>query len=183
MTTAREAFLDGRLADVDAPLERARAASPLDAEAMSMYALSRELNGDDAAARRGYGAAVVLTDETITDDALPLEGLARLAVYDGARRVGALDTRPHCRVWLVGDPRHELPLGPPDGAPVDVTIFALGLTATETSAVYARAGAAHSYLIATSAMTGRLAARLLRTFEHPIVLAHPGTLETTGRLE
>ena len=181
MAAARRAIVDGRLADAEAPLERARAVSPLDAESMALFALVRELSGDDATASRGYRGALGLAEERITDDALPREGLARLAVYGGARPTAAIDRERGRILWMVNDPVTELPQGSPAGPAPDVVIFALGLVAKETGAIYARAATdGPSFLLSTSALTSRLALRVAATFEKPTLVAHPETLARIG---
>jgi hypothetical protein len=56
-------------------------------------------------------------------------------------------------------------------------VFALGLVAAETGAMYARIAAdKQAFLVATSAPSERLVLRVTHSFEDPIVLAHPKTL-------
>lgn len=181
MAAARRAIVEGRLGDTEAPLERARAVSPLDSESMALFSLVRELSGDDRGASRGYRGALGLQEERVTDDALPREGLARLSAYRGARPTPALDHEHRRVLWVIGDPLSELPMGAPDGATPDVVVFSLGLVANEVGATYARQGAdAPAFLVTTSALTDRLALRIARTFHQPIILAHPKTLARIG---
>jgi len=181
MVAARRAIVDGRLHDAVSPLERARVASPLDGEAMALLGLLRELEGRDADADRAYRAALALMDERVSDDALPLEGLARLRAYDGARVVPTFEHRGRSVLWFVGDVAAEWPLGPPNGARVDVVVFSLGLVAQEIGATYSRQGRDdRAFLVASGAMTERLALRVARSFDRATILAHPQTLARIG---
>ncbi|HEY4158592.1 MAG TPA: response regulator [Polyangiaceae bacterium] len=181
MATARRAIIEGRPRDAEAPLARAHAASFLDAEAMALYALVSELTGADQQADRAYRAALALRDEHVTEDALPAEGLARLAAYAGARAVPSFDHHGRHTLWFIIDPVAELRLGPPNGAKPDVTVFSLGLVAGETGAIYARLGRdKQAFLIASSALSERLALRIARSFDGPRVLAHPATVARIG---
>src|SRR5581483_9571215 len=96
--------------------------------------------GDDADADRAYRAALALMDERVSDDASPHEGLARLRAYEGARVVPTFEHRGRRALWLVGDVASEWGLGPPNGAKVDVVVFALGLVPNEIGASYSRLG-------------------------------------------
>jgi hypothetical protein len=72
---------------------------------------------------------------------------------------------------------NELALGPVGDKKPDVIVFALGLVASETGALYARlASDKQAFLIATSATTERLVLRITHSFEQPQLLAHPETL-------
>jgi len=187
MVAARRAIVEGRVKDALAPLERARAVSPLDAESMALFALCRELEGQDEDADRGYRAALALSTERISEDAMPLEGLARLRAYERAVAVETFEHRGRNALWFVSDVVSELALGPPGGVRPDVTIFTLGLVPSEIGATYARIGMDEpggrlgpAFLVATSTLTERLALRITRSFERPTVLAHPSTLARIG---
>jgi len=183
MTNARRAIVEGRLRDAEAPLARARAVSPLDGEAMALLGLVCELEGHDREADRAYRAALALREERVTDDISPLEGLARLEAYAGARAVPTFDHHARHELWLVSEATSELALGPPGGGKADVTVFTLGLIPAETGALYARIGNdKRAFLIATSAMSERLALRIAHSFEDPHVIAHAKTLAQTGPL-
>jgi len=177
MANARRAVVEGRLRDAEAPLARARAVSPLDGEAMAMLGLVAELMGHDRDADRAYRAALALHDERVTEDILPEEGLARLRAYAGARAVPTFEHHGRSSLWFVSNAVDELALGPAGEAKPDVIVFALGLVATETGALYARvAPDKQAFLIATSATTERLVLRITHSFDQPRVLAHPETL-------
>jgi len=177
MTNARRAIVEGRLHDAEAPLARARAVSPLDGEAMALYGLLCELEGHDRDADRAYRAALALQEERVTEDVSPLEGLARLRAYAGARVVPTFEHHGRRSLWFVSDAETELALGPIGEKKPDVVVFALGLVASETGAMYARiATDKQAFLVATSAPTERLVLRVAHSFEDPIVLAHPKTL-------
>lgn len=181
MTNARRALVEGRLRDAEAPLARARAVSPLDAEAMALLGLLRELEGHDRDADRAYRAALSLRDERVTDDVSPIEGLARLEAYAGARTVPSFEHHGRQTIWFVSDAESELALGPAGEKKPDVVVFTLGLIASETGAMYARIAAdKQAFLIATSAPSERLALRVVHSFEAPIILAHPQTLGRIG---
>ncbi len=111
-----------------------RRSRPCDSEIMALWALSAELDGNDAGADRAYRAALALRDDEANPPPDPHEGLARLAAYGGARPVAALDAaRAGQPLWLVTDPATELRAGPdgegpPGGDPV-VVVMALGLVA------------------------------------------------------
>ena len=183
MTNARRAIVEGRLRDAEAPLARARAVSPLDGEAMALYGLVCELEGHDRDADRAYRAALALREERVTDDISPLDGLARLTAYAGARAVPAFDHHARHELWFVSEAESEFSLGPPGGAKPDVVVFTLGLVPVETGALYARLGNdKRAFLIATSAMSERLALRVAHSFGEPQVLAHPKTLARAGAL-
>ena len=80
-------------------------------------------------------------------------------------------------LWFVSNAVNELALGPVGDEKPDVIVFALGLVATETGALYARiAPDKQAFLIATSATTERLVLRITHSFEEPRILAHPETL-------
>lgn len=176
MANARRAVIEGRLRDADAPLARARTVSPLDGEAMALFGLVAELQGHDREADRAYRAALALREERVTEDILPEEGLARLRAYAGARAVPTFEHHGRRSLWFVSNAVNELGLGPIGDKP-DVIVFALGLVATETGALYARIAAdKQAFLIATSATTERLVLRITHSFEEPQVLAHPETL-------
>lgn len=181
MAAARRALVEGRLRDAEAPLERGRAVSPLDSEGMALLGLVRELDGQDRDADRAYRAALALQEERVTEDVAPVEGLARLTAYHGARAAPGFEHQGLHSLWLVSDAAAELPLGPPGGSKPDVIVFALGLTPTETSAMYARFGAdKQAFLIAAGAMTERLVVRISHSFEAPRLLAHAPTLALIG---
>jgi len=181
MTNARRAIIEGRLRDADAPLTRARAVSPLDGEAMALYGLLCELEGHDRDADRAYRAALALHEERVTEDISPVEGLARLRAYAGARVVPTFEHHGRRSLWFVSDAEAELSLGPIAEKKPDVVVFTLGLVAAETGAMYARiAPDKQAFLVATSAATERLALRIAHSFEDPIILAHPKTLGRIG---
>ncbi len=133
LTDARRAIAAGLGRRARAPLSRAQAMSPLDAEIMALWALLAELDGDDDDADRGYRAALALRDEEAVSPPDPHEGLARLAAYGSTRPVAALRAeRAAAPLWLVSDAATEL-RGP---APVDgphVVVMALGLQGTGPS--------------------------------------------------
>ncbi|HET7540178.1 MAG TPA: response regulator [Polyangiaceae bacterium] len=176
MANARRAVIEGRLRDAEAPLARARAVSPLDSETMALLGLVAELLGHDRDADRAYRAALALHEEGVTDDVLPVEGLARLRAYGGARAVPIFEHHGRKSLWFVSNPSSELALGPVGDKKPDVIVFTLGLVAAETGALYARiASDKTAFLIATSATTERLVLRITHSFEEPEVLAHPET--------
>jgi hypothetical protein len=177
MTNARRAIVEGRLRDAEAPLARARAVSPLDGEAMALFGLLCELEGHDRDADRAYRAAMALQEERVTEDVSAVEGLARLRAYGGARVVPTFEHHGRRSLWFVSDAEAELALGPVGEKKPDVVVFALGLVAAETGAMYARiAPDKQAFLVATSAATERLALRIAHSFEQPSILAHPKTL-------
>ncbi len=177
MANARRAIVEGRLKDADAPLARAHAVSPLDGEAMALLGLVAELAGHDRDADRAYRAALALQGERVTEDVLPSEGLARLRAYAGARAVPTFEHHGRKALWFVSNAVSELELGPVGDKKPDVIVFALGLVASETGALYARVAAdKQAFLIATGATTERLVLRITHSFEQPEVLAHPETL-------
>lgn len=181
MTNARRAMVEGRLRDAEAPLARARAVSPLDGEAMALFGLLRELEGHDRDADRAYRAALALQEERVTEDISPVEGLARLSAYAGARAVPTFEHHGRRSIWFVSDAKSELALGPVGQKKPDVVVFTLGLVASEAGAMYARiATDKQAFLIATSAATERLALRVAHSFEEPIILAYPKTLGRIG---
>ena len=142
-----------------------------------MLGLVAELMGHDRDADRAYRAALALHDERVTEDILPEEGLARLRAYAGARAVPTFEHHGRSSLWFVSNAVDELALGPAGEAKPDVIVFALGLVATETGALYARvAPDKQAFLIATSATTERLVLRITHSFDQPRVLAHPETL-------
>jgi DNA-binding response OmpR family regulator len=176
MAAARRAITDGHPEDAEAPLARARAASPLDAESMALTALARELVGADDDAARAYRASLALEAPRVADDALPLEGLARIDAYGGARVVPEIDRHSGLCLWLVADAHDELRLGPPAGSRPDVVVFALGLAPGENGATYARVRTDRSFLIASGTMNERLALRIGRSFDQSRIVAHSPTL-------
>lgn len=177
MANARRAIVEGRLRDADAPLARARAVSPLDGEAMALLGLVSELAGHDREANRAYRAALALYEERVTEDVLPAEGLARLVAYSGARAVPTFEHHGRNTLWFVSNAVTELALGPAGQKKPDVVVFALGLIAAETGALYARIAAdKQAFLIATSATSERLVLRISHSFEAPQLLAHAETL-------
>jgi DNA-binding response OmpR family regulator len=184
MAAARRAIVAGRPHDAEAPLERARATAPLDAEAMALLGVARELQGADREADRAYRAALALANEYVTDDGVAREGLARLRAYGGARAVPSFEHRGAHELWFVADPTSELALGPPAGTVPDVVVFALGLTPNEHGAIYSRVAAPKpAYLVATGAMSERLARRVTQSFEQPTLLGHERTLLRLAMLE
>ena len=177
MANARRAIVEGRLRDAEAPLARARAVSPLDTEAMALLGLVYELLGRDRDADRAYRAALALREERVTEDVLPAEGLARLRAYGGARAVPSFEHNGRHNIWFVSDAEGELALGPIGEKKPEVIVFALGLIAAETGALYARiATDKQAFLIATSATSERLVLRIAHSFEQPTIMAHPQTL-------
>jgi len=177
LANARRAVVEGRLRDAEAPLARARAVSALDGEAMALLGLVAELLGHDRDADRAYRAALALREERVTEDILPEEGLARLHAYAGARAVPTFEHHGRKSLWFVSNAVNELALGPVGDKKPDVIVFALGLVASETGALYARiASDKQAFLIATSATTERLVLRITHSFEEPKILAHPETL-------
>jgi hypothetical protein len=181
MGAARRAILDGRPEDAGAPLARARAAAPLDAEAMALFGLASELGGDDRASARAYRAALALADEDVLGDVRPLEGLARLEAYAGARPVRALDSTGRRTVWVVADPLAELVKGPPGGVRADVTVLAVPLVADATGAVYSRLSPdGRAWIVSTSALNERLAGRLSRAFPEARMVGEPATVDRLG---
>ncbi|MEO8903935.1 MAG: response regulator [Polyangiaceae bacterium] len=177
MTNARRAIVEGRPRDAEAPLARARAVSPIDSEAMALFGLLCELEGRDREADRAYRAALALQEERVTEDVSPSEGLARLRAYAGARAVPTFEHHGRSSLWFVSDAETELALGPVAEKKPDVVVFALGLVAAETGAMYARIAAdKQAFLVATSAPSERLVLRITHSFENPTVLAHPTTL-------
>jgi DNA-binding NarL/FixJ family response regulator len=181
MAAARRALVEGRPRDAISPLERAHATSPLDAEAMGLFALVKELEGDDHAASRGYRAALALEDERVTEEGFPRDGLARLQAYAGAKAVPSFEHRGKHRLWFVGDAAAELAEGLPTDASPDVIVFTLGLTPNEFGAIYSRVGGdKRAFLIATSALGERLVARIASNFEAPEILAVSRTRQQLG---
>ena len=176
MANARRALVEGRALDAVSPLARARAVSPLDSEAMALFGLASELLGHDQDADRAYRAALALSGERITEDTLPSEGLARLEAYAGARPVPAFDHHGRKTLWFVSNPVTELARGPVAAEKADVLVFSLGLVQSETGALYARmASDKTAFLIATSALSERLAQRIGHSFADARVLAYPET--------
>jgi DNA-binding NarL/FixJ family response regulator len=166
MSNARRALIEGRPRDAEAPLARARAVSPLDGEAMALFGMVCEVEGRDREADRAYRAALALRDDRITDDVSAREGLARLAAYDGARSVPAFEHEGRRSVWFVSESER-----PPAGVTPDVLVFTLGLTPSETGAVYARLTRDRRVLLtSTSAASERLVLRIARSFEGATVL-------------
>jgi CheY-like chemotaxis protein len=181
MANARRAIVEGRLSDAEAPLARAHAVSPLDAEAMALFGLMHELKGHDRHADRAYRASLSLREEGVTEDVSAIEGLARLRAYAGARAVPAFEHHGRHTLWFVSDAAHELLLGQLGEKRADVVVFALGLVPAETGATYARiATDKQAFLIATSSASERLVLRISRSFDEPIILAHPDTLGRIG---
>jgi len=165
MANARRAIVEGRARDADAPLARARAVSPLDGEAMALFALTHELLGHDRDADRAYRAALALSDERVTEDISPSEGLARLQAYGGARAVPTFEHHGKKTLWFVSNAATELARGPASAGKPDVIVFTLGLIANETGALYARVAADKTaILIATSALSERLELRIRHSF-------------------
>jgi len=176
MANARRAIVEGRARDAAAPLARARAVSPLDSEAMALFGLASELLGHDRDADRAYRAALALAGERITEDVLPSEGLARLQAYAGARAVPAFEHHGRKTLWFVSNPVTELARGPVTAEKPEVLVFSLGLVPSETGALYARmADDKTAFLIATSALSERLALRIRHSFTDARVLAYPET--------
>lgn len=180
MSNARRAIVEGRVRDAQAPLARARAVSPLDGEAMALFGLASELLGHDRDADRAYRAALALSDESITADVLPSEGLARLRAYAGARAVPAFEHHGKKTLWFVSSAVSELARAPVTTEKPDVVVFSLGLVPQETGAVYARVATDKSaFLVSTSALSERLALRIGHSFAGARIVAHP---ETTALL-
>jgi hypothetical protein len=180
MAAARRAILEGRPEGAEGPLARARAVAPLDAEAMALLGLCREVVGEDHDAESAYRAALSLGDDRVTEDVDPREGLARLAAYDGARVVPSYDPRERHTIWAVSDPRRELALGPPGGEHVDVVVIPLGLGGADGHA-YARLHRdGRLFVLPTSSVSEELGRRLLRWFEHPRVVGHEDALARYG---
>jgi CheY-like chemotaxis protein len=176
MANARRALVEGRARDAEAPLARARAVSPLDGEAMALFGLASELLGHDRDADRAYRAALALSGERITEDVLPSEGLARLQAYAGARAVPAFEHHGRKTLWFVSNAATELARGPVTAEKPDVIVFSLGLVPGETGALYARlADDKTAFLIATSALSERLAQRIRHSFPEARVFAYPET--------
>jgi DNA-binding response OmpR family regulator len=140
LTDARRAIAAGLPARARAPLARAQAMSPFDAEVMALWALLAELDGDDPCADHVYRAALALRTEEATPAPDPHEGLARLAAYEGARPVAALAPgRSGQPLWLVADPVVEL-RGP---APVEgplVVVIGLGVGSGAPAKAFFRDG-------------------------------------------
>jgi DNA-binding response OmpR family regulator len=140
LTDARRAIAAGLPARARAPLARAQAMSPFDAEVMALWALLAELDGDDARADHGYRAALALRTEEATPAPDPHEGLARLAAYDGAGPVAALSpARAGQPLWLVADPATELRGPPPAEGPL-VVVMGLGVGAGAAGKAFFRDG-------------------------------------------
>ena len=169
MANARRAIVEGRPRDAEAPLgagSRRFAARRRSHGAVRGWLT--ELLGHDRDADRAYRAALALHDERVTEDVLPAEGLARLRAYAGARAVPTFEHHGRKTLWFVSTPRASSPLGPAGDEKPDVIVFALGLVATETGALYARMAAdKQAFLIATSATSERLMLRITHSFESP----------------
>ncbi len=132
LTDARRAIAAGLGRRARAPLARAQAMSPVDAEIMALWALIAELDGEDTTADHASRAALALRDEEAGPPPDPHEGLARLAAYAagvGARPVTALrPERAAEPLWLISDPATELRGEAPVQGP-HVAVMALGLIA------------------------------------------------------
>jgi DNA-binding response OmpR family regulator len=162
---AREEIAAGRPVEAARAVARAQAASPLDAEAMALRALLAELDGRDADADRGYRAAIALRQDEDAAPPDPFEGLARLAAYAGARPTPSLTkSRGSEAIWIVTDPIHELPAGPPGGDARGVALLSLGLAASGPGALYLREGSGPRAfaLMAGSMRDGAVAAACAR---------------------
>jgi len=133
----REEIAAGRLEGASSALARAQAAAPFDAEAMALRALLAELEGQDQSADRGYHAALALRQDEDAAPPDPFEGLARLAAYGEARPAAKLtDRRESSAIWVVTDPIHELPEGPPGGDVNVIVLLSLGLTTSGAGALF-----------------------------------------------
>jgi DNA-binding response OmpR family regulator len=165
LEAARDEISAGRPAAAASAVARAQAASPLDAEAMALRALLAELDGRDRDADRAYRAAIALRQDEDAGSPDPFEGLARLAAYGAARPTTSL-TKPRESepIWIVTDPIHELPAGPPGGEPRGVVLLSLGLATSGPGALYVRDGASPRAfaLMAGSMRDGAVAAACAR---------------------
>ena len=165
ITAAREEIAAGRPVEAARAVARAQAASPLDAEAMALRALLAELDGRDGDADRGYRAAIALRQDEDAAPPDPFEGLARLAAYGAARPAASLtEPRKSEAIWIVTDPIHELPAGPPGGAARGVALLSLGLATSGPGALYLREaeGARAFALMAGSMRDGAVASACAR---------------------
>jgi DNA-binding response OmpR family regulator len=186
LTEARRAIAAGLVVEARAPLSRAQAMSPFDAEIMALWALLAELDGHDADADHGYRAALALRDEEAGPPPEPHEGLARLAAYAGARpEVALLSERSREPLWLVSDPVAELRPGalPPVSGP-HVVVMALGLTtaAKPPGALFFRDGkdSPRAFALMAGALRPETVAAVLAGLgSGPLVAAEP----TRGRLD
>jgi DNA-binding response OmpR family regulator len=172
LSHARSALAAGQTADALRALARVHALAPLDPEAVTLQALAAELEGRDAEADRGYRAALALRHDEDSVPPDPYEGLARLAAYDGATPVAALDparaTQPR---WLVTDPVHELSQ-PPSGP--CVVVLALGLLDTESGRPFLRDGGLRAFALGVGPVRpGALAAMLAAVGPGPVLALEP----------
>lgn len=141
LETAREEIAAGRASAASAAVARAQAAAPFDAEAMALRALLAELAGDDTNADRGYRAALALRQDEDGAPPDPFEGLARLAAYGTTRPVASLPAnRQSGRIWVVTNPVHELPAGPPKGDAPGLVLLSVGLATAGSGALFFRDG-------------------------------------------
>ena len=176
LTDARRAIAAGILDRARAPLARAQAMSPFDAEIMALWALLAELDGDDAAADHGYRAALALRDEEAAPAPDPHDGLARLAAYEGARPVAALSPdRAGQPLWLVTDPVAELRAGTAPAEGPIVVVLGLGLGAEAPGTVLFRdGGGPRAFALLRGALRSEaVAAALAGLGPGPIVAAEP----------
>lgn len=173
---AGSAIASGATAFAVAPLVRAQAISPLDAEITALWALLAELDGRDEEADRGYRAAMALHHEEGASPPDPYEGLARLAAYGGARPVAALaPRRAEEPLLVVTDPAAELG---EDGRIVEgphVVVMALGIAAAGSDVVYFRDGAGpRAFALLPGPLRAEaLAAALARLGSGPLAAAKP----------
>lgn len=132
---SRHALGRGRPGEARAALARARAVAPLEAEVVALAALAEELEGNDAAASRGFRAAMVLGEGEAWEGPDPRAGLSRLDAYGQARPVERLrESFKGAPLWVAGEGEAA---GPPPGAGPLVAALGLGL---EGDAVYLREG-------------------------------------------
>jgi DNA-binding response OmpR family regulator len=153
-----------------APLARAWAACPLDAEVLSLEGLRAELEGRDDDARRAWRAAIALRRDD--DGAIdPHEGLTRLDRYDGARPVDALDVRfSHVPQHVSEHPlRRDAPLDAPR-----ITVMTAPLSVDAPPAMHLRQSAREAFaLCLTDARPERLAPLLARLGDGPLTADAP----------
>ncbi len=161
-----------------APLARAWARAPLDAEVLSLEALRAELEGRDDDALRGYRAALALRRDD--DLGVDLHGaIARVERYAGARPVDALDAR------FSHVPQHVSEHHRGADAPSDeprITVMTASLSLDTPPAMHLRArGRAAFALCLTDARPERLGPLLARLGDGPLTADPP--LDAAALLE
>lgn len=164
MAAARRVLGEGRVGEAEPLLRRVRAVAPLDAEAMALFGLARELAGEDHAAGLAYRAALALADGVL-DGPDPWQGLARLARYGGAPCTPAV-LPPSPRLARLDDAAAEA------DADVDALVATAGLESATTGVVRRPPGGRPIVLFA-GPDGPPLARWLSRTFAEPRLVSPP----------